>query len=240
MKNCLALTAVLAATFAGGPLAAQHARAVSLDLGLGVEQGPRYSGADDGGTSPWIILRRGGGQGEGLTISPSFGLKGKRDEGDGPLLSGLEPIDAAGEIGARIGYRTGPVAGYVTLRRGFGGHEGLTGAVGLRYHTELSDTISLTSGVQAVYGNARYNQTYYGVTEAESEAGGLSAYQPGSGFNEAAITFEARYALSDSTAILGEVRYGKLIGDAADSPIVAETYQPSLRLGVVRRFSFGF
>ena len=69
---------------------------------------------------------------------------------------------------------------------------------------------------------------------------GLPASAPGGGLNEAAITFEARYAINDTTAVLGEVRYGKLIGDAGDSPVVQEEYQPSLRLGVTRRFSFGF
>ncbi|HIC65010.1 MAG TPA: MipA/OmpV family protein, partial [Paracoccus sp.] len=56
----------------------------------------------------------------------------------------------------------------------------------------------------------------------------------------AAIKFRARYAINDKTAILGEVEYGKLIGDAADSPIVQDDYQPALRLGIVRKFSFGF
>ena len=241
MKHALAL-ALAASITAATPLQAQVlGRAVDLDLGLGVVLGPSYPGADDGDQSPWFILRnRAAGDGQGFSISPSFGLKGKREASDGDLLTGLDPIDRSVEVGLRLGYGMGPLGGYVTARRGFGGHEGVTGAVGLRYRTELSPEITLWSGVQAVYGNAGFNDTYFGVTDAEATASGLPAYAPGTGFNEAAITFEARYALSDSTALLGEMRYGKLIGDAADSPVVAETYQPSLRLGVVRRFSFGF
>ncbi|MBW7056413.1 MipA/OmpV family protein [Paracoccus bogoriensis] len=241
MKYALALA--LAASFSAvTPLQAQVVgRAVDLDLGLGVELGPSYPGADDGAESPWLILRnRAASDGQGFSVSPSFGLKGKREASDGDLLDGLEPIDRSVEVGLRLGYGLGPLAAYVTARRGFGGHEGVTGAVGLRYRTELSPEMTLWSGVQAAYGNARFNNTYFGITDVEASASGLPAYAPGAGFNEAAITFEARYALSDSTALLGEVRYGKLIGDAADSPVVAETYQPSLRLGVVRRFSFGF
>lgn len=238
MKHALAAAALtlLAAT----PLHAQMLD-LTLDAGLGVELGPKYPGADEGQTTPWLILRNGAAdEGAGFSISPSFGLKGKRDAGDGDGLAGLDEIDRAVELGLRLGYGFGPVSTYATVRRGFGGHEGITGAVGAKYRTELSPELTLWSGVQAVYGNGAFNDTYFGVTEAESAASGLPPTSIGGGFNEAALTFEARYALGDATAILGEVRYARLIGDAADSPVVQEEYQPSLRLGLVRRFSFGF
>lgn len=239
MKQALALaaTALLAAT----PLHAQGMADLSLDIGAGVERGPKYPGADEGKTTGWVILRNGAeADGQGFSISPSFGFKGKRDSGDGDVLEGLDEIDRTVELGLRLGYGIGPVGAYATMRRGFGGHEGVTGAVGARYRTELSPELTLWSGVEAVYGNARFNDTYFGVSEAESEASGLPPTSIGSGFNEAALTFEARYALGDATSLLGEVRYARLIGDAADSPVVQEEYQPSLRLGLVRRFSFGF
>lgn len=240
MTHAIILAAAL--TFAAAPVCAQGlGQPITLDLGLGAVAGPKYPGADDGKVSPWLILRNGAAaEGQGLSISPSLGLKGKRDSGDGDALAGLDEIDRAFEVGARVGYGVGPVSGYVTMRRGFGGHEGVTGAVGAKYRTDLSPELTLWSGVQAVYGNGSFNDTYFGVTDAESVTSGLDAYAPGSGFNEAALTFEARYALSDSTALLGEVRYARLIGDAADSPVVQEEYQPSLRIGVIRRFSFGF
>jgi len=233
----LAATALLAAT----PLHAQGMLDLSLDIGGGVELGPKYPGADEGRTTPWVILRNGAdADGQGFTISPSFGFKGGRDAGDDDALAGLDEIDRTVELGLRLGYGIGPVGAYATMRRGFGGHEGITGAVGAKYRTELSPELTLWSGVQAVYGNGAFNDTYFGVTEAEAAASGLPETSVGSGFNEAALTFEARYAVSDATSLLGEVRYARLIGDAADSPVVQEDYQPSLRLGLVRRFSFGF
>lgn len=233
----LAVTTVLGAA----PLQAQTALNLSLDAGIGVDLGPKYPGADDGRTSPWLILRNGAAdEGAGFSISPSFGLKGKRDASDGDALAGLDEIDRAVELGLRLGYGFGATSTYASIRRGFGGHEGITGAVGAKYRTELSPELTLWSGVEAVYGNGSFNDTYFGVTSAESAASGLPEAAIGSGFNEAAVTFEARYALNDQTALLGELRYARLIGDAADSPVVQEEYQPSLRLGLVRRFSFGF
>ncbi|WP_282601760.1 MipA/OmpV family protein [Paracoccus sp. PARArs4] len=245
MKYVLAF-AVLAATPAFAQDFGTGERVFSFDLGLGATVGPEYPGSDEGEVSPWVIWRNAGfgtgtgGTKQGFSISPSFGTVGERDTADYPELSGLNDIDRAYELGLRVSYGAGPVTAYGSLRRGFDGHEGLTGEVGAKYRTELSDRLTLWSGAELVYGDDEFNNTYFGVTAAESAASGLAETQPGGGLNEAAISFEAKYAMTENTALLGEIRYGKLIGDAADSPVVQEEYQPSLRLGVTRRFSFGF
>lgn len=221
-------------------------RTFSADLGLGVAVGPSYPGSDEARTSPWLIWRNAGfGEGasadrQGLSFSPSLGREGEREADDDADLAGLDDIDAAYELGLKASYGMGPIGAFATLRKGVSGHSGLTGEIGAKYRTELSDRVTLWSGVSLGYGDADYNATYFGVTPAESAASGYAPFAPAGGLNRAAVTFEARYALTDSTALLGEVQYGKLIGDAADSPIVQDRYQPLLRLGVVRHFSFGF
>lgn len=246
MKYALALAVLFAVPAHAQDFGIAGGRTYSVDLGLGATVGPSYPGAEDAEVSPWIIWRNAGfgpvgtAPEQGFSIAPSFGTVGKRESGDDASLAGLDDIDRAYELGLRVSYGAGPVTAYGSLRRGFDGHEGLTGELGAKYRTELSDRVTLWSGAELVYGNDDFNNTYFGVTPAESAASGLAATAPGGGLNEAAITFEARYAINDTTALLGEVRYGKLIGDAADSPVVQDEYQPSLRLGVTRRFSFGF
>lgn len=241
----LALLAASAATAAPAQDFGFAGRTLSFDAGLGVTFGPEFPGSEDGKASPWPILRNGSfttGEGkpvEGFSILPSFGLQGEREASDSEHLAGMEDIDRAYEAGLSLRYDIGALRGYGRLRHGFGGHEGLVGEVGVKYRTELSDRVTLWSGVEMGYGNGDYNRTYFGVTAAEA-APGRPAYDLGGGFNSAAISFEGRYDLTDSVALLGEVQYGRLIGDAADSPLVQEKYQPSLRVGVVRRFSFGF
>lgn len=246
MKYALALAVLFAVPAHAQDFGISGGRAFSVDLGLGADLGPKYPGADEAEVSPWIIWRDAGfgpvGQApaQGFSVSPSFGLVGPRDSDDDAGLSGLDDIDRAYELGLRVSYGTGPLTTYGTLRRGFGGHEGVTGRVGAKYRTELSERVTLWSGAEIAYGNSDYNDTYFGITAAESVTSGLPETAPGAGVNQAAVTFEARYAINDTTALLGEVRYGKLVGDAADSPVVQDEYQPSLRLGVTRRFSFGF
>lgn len=252
MKTPL-VTALLAlattAAVADGASAQEMAlpRAFSADIGLGVNVGPSYPGSDEAEAGPWLIWRNtrlgdaaSGGARQGFAIAPSFGTVAPREASDDAALTGLDDIDRAYELGLKASYGIGAVDAYASLRKGFGGHDGLTGELGAKYRTDLSDRVTLWSGIELGYGNDSYNDTYFGVTPAESLTSGYGAYAPGGGFNSAAIKFEARYALTDSTALLGEVQYGKLIGDAADSPLVQDRYQPSLRLGIVRNFSFGF
>lgn len=247
MKMTLAL-AVLAASAATGAFAQDlgfAGREFSVDLGVGVDVGPDYPGSDDAEAGPWLIWRNAGfgtpgtNESEGFAISPSFNMVGKREASESDDLAGMEDIDAAYELGLRVSYGAGPWNAFGSVRRGFDGHEGLVGEVGARYRTDLSDRLSLWSGLSLGYGNGDYNDTYFGVNAAEA-APGRPAYDIGGGFNKASISFEARYALTENTAVLGEVEYGKLIGDAADSPVVQDEYQPALKLGIVRRFSFGF
>lgn len=222
-------------------------REFSVDLGAGVSYGPTYPGADDHEASPWLIWRNAGfgkdpasGNRQGLSISPSLRMVGKRDESDSPILAGLGDIDRAYELGASVSYGIGPVTAHAALRKGFEGHSGITGELGVKYRSIVTDRLSLTSGLVLGYGDSDFSQTYFGISSAQAAASGHPEYNPDGGFTSAAARIEARYALTDSTAILGEIQYGRLIGDAADSPVVQDKDQPVVRLGIVRNFSFGF
>lgn len=237
MKKLALILALLAS-----PLQAQD---FSFDLGLGASYAPSYPGADSHDASPWLILRDGGRDTgaaqdrQGLSFAPSLRLIGKRDEGDHASLAGMGDINRAVELGAGIRYGIGPVTTYGTLRKGFDGHDGLAGEVGLRHRLNVSDRLTVWSSLFLGYGDSDYSSTYFGVTSDQANAA-RPEYSPGGGFHSATARLEARYAITEDTALLGEVQYGRLVGDAADSPIVQDKDQPLVRLGIVRRFSFGF
>ena len=247
MKHLIA--AALSTVTLALPLAAQaQDRVFSVDIGGGVSAAPTYPGADDVEAGPWLIWRNAGistsggdeGRAEGFSISPSFGTVGEREPGDDPALAGLGEIDRAYELGAKASYTGGPVTGYMALRKGFGGHDGVVGEAGVKYRTDASDRLSLWSGLELGYGDDSYNQTYFGIGAADATASGYAPYDAGGGINRVAAKLEARYSLNENTAILGEIEYGRLIGDAGDSPLVQDRDQPAVRLGIVRNFSFGF
>lgn len=237
-RPALAVSCLVAGMAMTGAAQAQM-RTVDLDVGIGAKSTPEYPGADSNSVTPWLIWRGdiGHATAQGFSFGPSYRLIASRDSGDGEHLTGLDDIDRAIELGARFSYGMGPVTGYAAVRRSFGGHEGVIGTLGARYRTDLTDRLTLWTGVSVDYANASYMDTYFGVP---ADTDHLSAYDPGAGFKSAAARVEARYAITDSTALLGEVEYSHLLGDAADSPIVLDKAQPSVRIGITRRFSFGF
>lgn len=246
----LALAAVAAALISA-PAQAQDGWGVAADVGLGAKYSPDWMGSEDMETSPWVILRNfdlvrpgqattSDGSADGFAVLPSLNYRGGRDADDGDALAGLDDIDASGEIGVRLKYSVGDAFGYVAARKGFGGHDGIAGEFGAKYRIKPSERLTLWAGAKADFGDDEFVDTYFGVTAAESAASGHEAYSPGGGIYSHSLSLEGRYALTDSLALLGEARYTKLTGDAADSPFVEDTTQPSVRLGIVHRFNFRF
>ncbi|WP_294929496.1 MipA/OmpV family protein [uncultured Paracoccus sp.] len=232
------------------PLAAQglDGYVLSADIGIGAEYGPAYPGASDSEASPWFILRNGqltrpgaaGPTTDGFSVLPSFGYVSGRDQDDHESLAGTDDIDAAGEVGLRLSYDLGQTKSYVALRKGFGGHSGVTGEFGAKYRFDPSDRLTLWTGAEARFADSDFTRTYFGISDTEAPNTAYSAYTPGGGIYAASLGVEARYAVSPSIALLGGVEYTRLLGDASDSPLVQSRGEPSVKLGVVRRFDFRF
>ncbi|MBY0136518.1 MipA/OmpV family protein [Paracoccus yeei] len=247
MLRPLALAAVTLASLATGAGAQSlgEIRSLSFDGGIGATFGPDYMGADDYGTSPWIILRNGQindatGEKQGLSILPSLDYHGKRDAGDHDDLTGMDDISAAGELGVRLNYVMGGVTGYGAVRKGLGGHHGVTGELGARFRNQPQDKLTLTTAAELRFGNGEFTDTYFGVSEGESLSSGYAPYDAGGGIYAARLSVEARYEFLPDTLLMGRFTYSRLLGDAADSPIVHERNQPAFSIGVARHLNFRF
>lgn len=247
MLRPLALAAVTLASLATGAGAQSlgEIRSLSFDGGIGATFGPDYMGADDYGTSPWIILRNGQindatGEKQGLSILPSLDYHGKRDAGDHDDLTGMDDISAAGELGVRLNYVMGGVTGYGAVRKGLGGHHGVTGELGARFRNQPQDKLTLTTAAELRFGNGEFTDTYFGVSEGESLSSGYAPYDAGGGIYAARLSVEARYEFLPDTLLMGRFTYSRLLGDAADSPIVHESNQPTFSIGVARHLNFRF
>lgn len=230
------------------PVAAQglgDIRSLSFDAGLGASFEPDYMGSDDFGTSPWIILRNGqinddGAPRQGLSVLPSLNYQSRREAADHDDLAGMNDIGIAGELGARLDYVMGDVTGYGALRKGFGGHHGLVGEVGAKFRSQPREDLTITTSTELRFGNQDFVGTYFGVTEAEAASSGYAEYAPGGGLYAARVNVEARYEFMPDTLLMGRISYSRLLGDAADSPIVRERNQPTLSIGLARRLNFRF
>ena len=251
MKFALPLIIALAAS-AAAPAMAQDAvvpeiKSVHFDVAVGAWARPTYAGSDEYESGPWLSFRNlqinGASDGDarmGFSVTPNFDVVGDRDGDDDDRLEGLNDISRAYEAGLRLSYRVGETTAYGTVRKGFGGHHGVTGEAGVKYRMNPTDKLTLWASVEAGWGNGRFNETYFGITDSEAARTDFDAYDIGGGVNSAAAKLEGRYKITENTSILGEVKYTRIIGDAADSPIVLDKSQPSVRLGIVRTLNFGF
>lgn len=251
----VALAAIIGLPVIAAPATAQQMPAVSLsyDMGLGAKSAPKYEGSDQDDTKPWVIFRnfdivlgsqnRGeAGAPQGFSFGPSFVLTAARKTGDTALepLRGLDPIDRGLEAGLRIGYRTGPMRIYGTARKAIGGHHGVTGEVGLSLTARPSEDWTLSSSIEAQYGNRTFMEAYFGISPEEAERSGYAEHEVGGGIKAHALTVEARYKVTPDWSVLGRVQAKRLVGDAGDSPIVRDRNQVWVGLGVVRSFNFRF
>lgn len=224
-------------------------RQVSFDLGVGASYGAKYMGSDKNKASPWFIARNllytDGPVSEetvesGFSFAPSFNYISKRKDSDDDHLDGLDDINYAIEAGIKLRYRVDGASGYAAVRKGFIGHHGIAGEIGADYTFAPQERWLVTVAAEAAYGDDKFNETYFAVSDAESTRSDLDAYSLGGGFNMGSLIGSVRYSINDKTAIMAEARYDHLINDASDSPIVEDKDDVKVRLGIVHRFSFRF
>ena len=177
---------------------------------------------------------------QGWSFGPSFNWQSKRKTSDYPELFGLNDVDChvRARRQGRLHLRLDPPLGRRALRTWR--HSGIVGETGLDFIFRPSQVFQWTVGPRASFANRDYMETYFGVTPAESALSGtLAAFSPGGGFKSVGAEFNARYEFAPQWAIRGEFIYEKLIGDAADSPIVqvGNSNQYTAKLGLTYTFS---
>lgn len=166
----------------------------------------------------------------------------ERDDDDAPELKGLDPIRFGGELGgfAEV-YPTDWLRLRAEVRQGIRAHEGVVADVAADAYYDVTPAVRVSAGPRLSLASADYFDTWYGVTEAESEASGLSEYDPGGGFRAlglgGAVTWQATDRITAS--LFGE--YARLVGPAADSSIVEERGSPNqFMVGVSTTYRFDF
>lgn len=205
--------------------------AIGPDLGFRLHYG-RIAGREVGSVT--------GDRALGFSVAPSFRYVAGRSADDYSELAGLDDIDPAVELGIGARYAFPNVEVFADVRQGFGGHDGLVGEVGADLVMEPSDRLTLRLGPRVAVGDDSFNDTYFGVTAAESAASTFAAYDPEGGVVSTGVELGVTYDLGRDWGLEGAVRYDRLSGDAADSPLVQDDDQLSIRLGVTRRVTLDF
>jgi outer membrane scaffolding protein for murein synthesis (MipA/OmpV family) len=224
---------------------------IVLEIGGGGGIKPAYEGAKDYAFSPMVVValhylrlpsygvvKDSRIKNEGFSIGPSFRFVSERVSADHTQLRGLNDVDSSFELGGKFSYTFGMFRPFVAVRYGFG-HEGIVGEAGLDVIMRPMNAVEVTIGPRASFASSEYMRAYFGVTPVESVRSGLATFTPGSGLKSAGAELGVRYEYTPEWTLIGTVAYERLIGDAADSPIVArggEENQFTAKIGVSYKF----
>lgn len=96
--------------------------------------------------------------------------------------------------------------------------------------------LTLSAGPEVLWGDSKYTHTFFGVTDAQAAIADIAPYAVKSGINSVRFGVGADYLLTQHWMLGAYVTYGKLQGDAADSPVTTDKTQRMLAGFAIYRF----
>lgn len=208
-------------------------------IALGAQVGPKFPGSDEARIGPYFEIDRARGdevfrfeapdEAFGLTVlragtlevGPSLGLEGKRRKRD--LDVPLPKIDWSLEIGAFAQvYVSESFRLRSELRKGVTGHKGWVGVLSADQVWRDADNWLVSVGPRLTFGDRRHQDVYFGIDPDDAVLAGLPAYEADAGIQSVGGAGGFLYQLSPRWGLMGFAKYDRLVGDAAESPIVRQ------------------
>lgn len=211
-----------------------------IDVGLIGGVSPDYEGSNDYefGFGPnfsitWreLIWFKGKSLGANLlktdnwVVGPLIAKSSGRDEDDNDKLKGLNDVDGGLDVGGFANYRKKPFRFELDARQDTGsGSEGALVKVSAGLGSPLKKPWVQTM-LFATWASNNYMESFFGVSEKESERSGLRKFDADSGIKDIGITLTSGVRFWKNWKVGLSFQYKRLLGDAADSPIVDDKNQ---------------
>ncbi len=153
---------------------------------------------------------------------------GRDDDVDDAAVQRMEEIDGTVELGLfgeivwadQQNPRNRFLLGTTLLQDVGDESEGFRARFSGRYWQQVSRAVDLHLGGGFIYADDDYTDHYFGVNADNVGTSGLPFFATDGGVSEYFITAGALTFLSEQWVVGAGVRYARLTGDAADSPIV--------------------
>jgi len=153
-----------------------------------------------------------------------------RDDLSSQAVTAVGDIGFAIEMGAYFGFAMpftplpeGELSGYVSVRNSLIGPADGTQVLGvLEYFFAPLRFLRVGVNTSFTVATSDYMQEYFGVNEAQAARSGLPLFRPEGGLRDVTFTLYSVLSLSPSWGFFGIVQSSRLLGDAADSPIVTQ------------------
>ena len=229
-------------------------------VGIGGEYRPDFQGSKDWMLIPipMFSIRRAGSTQEfrgprdsssiaiidfgDLRAGPAGKFVAARKSADHSELNGLGDVKAAFELGGFVEYY--PVDWLrlrSELRQGLGGHKGTVADASADFIVPLIDRLTISAGPRFTWRSTKAVAPYFGIDAAQSLASGLSVFDAKGGAYSVGVGGQVSYRINPQWEVHAYVEYEKLLGDAANSPLVTlrgSSNQTTIGLGASYSFDF--
>ena len=261
LRRFAASTSAAALLLAAGSARAQSDSAFLVpfgeDTGLvggGIASRPAYLGSDQRRIriAPLLDYRWKNGWFAGTTYGAGYNFSkdrrmqygarlsfdGGRDQDDAAALAGMGDIHPRPELGlffnslvvANVYVRT-------AVRYGSGNdRNGLALDLGTGAFFRLGANWRANAGVSTTWLNGNAMRSYFGVDADQSARSGYSVYTPSDGLRDVRLNGALFYIIDPRWSLMGTLAATRLVGDAADSPIVRDRTSLTAFFGARYRF----
>lgn len=255
LKRIVLCTA--AVLISSAPALAQDGEGTRIRVGLGPQTRPEYIGADKNNIMPLVdfSMKKGNEQfdfeapddnfdialykSNGFSIGPVAAYQSGRKRKD--VGADVDKVKGTIEVGGFVQYEIGTGTRLrLEVRQGLGGHKGLVGQLGADQVWRDGDKWQFSIGPRVLTSNGRFMRSWFGVDEDVALATGLDEFEPDAGIHAVGVTSGMYYSFGGAFGMFGYGRIERLVGDAADSPIVREfgsKTQVSAGLGLTYTFN---
>jgi outer membrane protein len=170
-----------------------------------------------------------------LGLDIGGGGRKPRRASDDPVLHGWGDIPGTVRGGMFVSYNIEwlSVRGAVSAA---GHNEGVTASLSAEAKYHVTSHLTLSGGPEVTWVNGQYAMTFFGIDTAQSEIAGVAPYRARSGINSVGGQVNASYMLTNHWSLTAHVGYGRLTGDAANSPVTTDKTQRVYGAFVAYRF----
>jgi MipA family protein len=106
-------------------------------------------------------------------------------------------------------------------------HEGWIASSGIQGWYPIEGLAEVGVALGTTYGSGDYMSTFFGIQERYSAPSGLPAYDADAGFRDVRLTLGAMVPVTEHWLVGAGVMFMRLVGNAADSPIVDDAGSPN-------------